>query len=164
MDIVRELQSAKGLFVDCPNCNEPIALSRAVVFDATRKLPPTAAAAFEARRATLREALAGVKRQREQLGDRVFKGAASGRVGKRLEMIGASLPGLPVSGRDCRALSDPIDYVAFEGASKGEINAVHFIEVKSEHARLNDLQRAIKVAVECGRVGLTVADHKLCLK
>jgi predicted Holliday junction resolvase-like endonuclease len=164
MDIVRELKAAKGLYVDCPNCQEPIPLSRATVFDATKKLPPEAAAALEASRAGLRAELDEVKRERLGLTSRTFKGAATGRIGKRLEMIGASLPGLPVAGRDCRALSDPIDYLAFEGASQGEVRAVRFIEVKSENARLSELQRAIKAAVDRGSVSLVVADHRLCLK
>jgi len=163
MDIVRELKTAKGLYVDCPDCQEPIALSRATVFDATKKLPSEAADALETERSALRTELGEVKRERLDLSSRAFKGAATGRVGKRLEMIGASLPGLPVKARDCRALSDPIDYLAFEGASQGEVHAVHFIEVKSANARLSELQRAIKSAVEGGAVSLVVADHRLCL-
>jgi predicted Holliday junction resolvase-like endonuclease len=78
-------------------------------------------------------------------------------------MVAASLPGLPVRARDCRALSDPIDYLAFEGAAGGAISAVHFIEVKSEKARLSGLQQAIKAAVDRGAVTLKVADHRLCV-
>jgi predicted Holliday junction resolvase-like endonuclease len=164
MDIVKELKSAKGLFVDCPECQEPFALNRALLFDATRALPEAARAVLGSQRTELREALDDVRTARRKLEDRVFKGSSSGRVGKRLEMIGASLPGLPVNARDCRALSDPIDYIAFEGASAGAVHAVHFIEVKSENAPLTDLQEAIKAAVETGAVSLVVADHRLCLK
>lgn len=164
MDIVRDLKAAKGLYVDCPGCGESISLSRATIFDATKKLPPQAAKALDEERTRLRAELHEVKRERLDLTSRTFRGAATGRIGKRLEMIGASLPGLPAMARDCRALSDPIDYLAFEGASRGEVSAVHFIEVKSENARLSELQRAIKTAVERSAVSLVVADHHLCLE
>lgn len=164
MNIVTELTAANGLFVDCPSCHQSIALRKASLFDATRKLPPAAAAALEARREDLAAALQEVRDERTTLSMRTFRGSSSGRVGKRLEMVAASLPGLPVSARDCRALSDPIDYLAFEGAASGAISAVHFIEVKSEKARLSDLQPAIKAAVDRGAVSLKVADHRLCIE
>jgi predicted Holliday junction resolvase-like endonuclease len=163
MDIVRDLKSAKGLYVDCPSCQEPIALKKALLFDATRSLPSQAAAALAAERNALRGQLDEVALDRQRLAGRVFRGASSGRIGKRLEMIGASLPGLPVAARDCRALSDPIDYVAFEGVSSDAIAAVHFVEVKSEKTPLSPIQQAIKSAVERGSVSLVIADHHLRL-
>jgi predicted Holliday junction resolvase-like endonuclease len=163
MEIVDELKIAHGLYIDCPSCGAAMALRNALIFDASKKLPPSAAAVIQDRRARLEEELFTVQRERKVLAARAFRGAASGRVGKRLEMLAASLPGLPVSAQDCRSLGDPIDYLAFEGASRGSIDAVRFIEVKSTKAALSPVQREIRGAIERGKVTLNVADHLLCL-
>jgi predicted Holliday junction resolvase-like endonuclease len=82
-------------------------------------------------------------------------------VGQTLEMLAASLPGLPVDARDCRVLLKPIDYIAFSGASAGRVSSIRFIEVKSGARRLSPLQRTVRQAIESGAVRLRIADHRI---
>jgi len=53
---------------------------------------------------------------------------------------------------DCRFLGDPIDLITFNGFSKGKIDSINFIEVKSGAARLNQHQKSIKDAIEDKKV------------
>ena len=76
---------------------------------------------------------------------------------KVVEKIGPSLPGFPLQPRDCRALFEPIDYVAFKGLSdRGVVDAVIFVDVKSGGAVLQPNQRKIKKAVLNHDVSLLV--------
>jgi predicted Holliday junction resolvase-like endonuclease len=61
-------------------------------------------------------------------------------------------------------LLKPLDYIAFVGASVGEVDAIRFIEVKTGHQRLSKVQRAIRTAVQNGAVKVRIANHRLCLK
>jgi predicted Holliday junction resolvase-like endonuclease len=105
-----------------------------------------------------------LRMQRAELHRRSFMSAASSGIGQTLEMVAASLPGLPTAGHDCRALLKPLDYLAFVGAAAGKVEAIRFIEVKTGRQRLSMLQRAIKAAVEAGAVKLRVADHQVKVK
>lgn len=54
---------------------------------------------------------------------------------------------------DCRALFEPIDYVAFAGLSRtGRVERLGFLDVKTGGAGLNRHQKAVKEAVEKGAV------------
>ncbi len=54
---------------------------------------------------------------------------------------------------DCRSLFEPIDYVAFDGmTTTGKVDQIAFIDVKTGASRLNSHQRAIRDAVQDGRV------------
>ena len=54
---------------------------------------------------------------------------------------------------DCRALSEPVDYLVFSGLAKqNQVEALFFVDVKSGNARLSSAQRSIKSAVESGAV------------
>src|SRR5207249_2394009 len=112
-------------------------------------------------RAELKGERENLRKARAQLSQRSFTGAATSAVGQRLEMLTASLPGLPVSAADCRTLLKPIDYLAFPGASTGQVDAIRFIEVKTGNNRLSKLQRAIRKTVEAGAVSLRVANHEI---
>jgi len=63
--------------------------------------------------------------------------------------------------QDCRVLLKPLDYLAFSGAAAGRVRAIRFIEVKSGEGNLSPVQRAIKTAVDGGKVSLRVANHRL---
>ena len=77
-------------------------------------------------------------------------------IGKVCERIAPSLPGFAFSARDCRALWEPIDYVAFPGLSTmGIVERIAFLEVKTGGSRLNGMQRAIAGAIQTGNVSLT---------
>lgn len=166
MDVLKELNNARGLYATCPNpiCGESFPVVTASLFDATRRLPPSAASLLQEQRAALATRRKDLRQARANLSRRAFTGAATSRIGKALEMVAASLPGLPVAARDCRALLNPIDYVAFSGASRGTITSVEFIEVKTGKSPLSGIQQAVKAAVGRGAVSLRVAEHQLCIK
>lgn len=52
----------------------------------------------------------------------------------------------------------PIDFLVFPGLSRGKVQAVRFVEMKTGSASLNQHQRMVEEAVESGRVEFRVAD------
>jgi len=83
-------------------------------------------------------------------GDAVRRSRAvlTGQIGEQL----APFPAFPCDPADARFLGKPVDFVAFPGASAGTVREVVFIEVKSGDARLSATERALKEAIEAGRV------------
>ena len=73
----------------------------------------------------------------------------TGQIGEQLAPF---FPDFPCDPADARFLGKPVDFVAFPGASDGSPREVVFIEVKSGDARLSGPERAIKAAIESGRV------------
>lgn len=161
MRTLKDLQRSRGLQVRCPTCAETFPAQHAQLFDATRALPNHALEYLAVQRAALTVGHRELRAQRAELKRRSFVGAQASGVGQMLEMVAASLPGLPVRAADCRALLKPIDYIAFEGAARGAVKSIRFIEVKTGRQRLSAVQRSIRTAVEGGRVRLRIADHSL---
>lgn len=73
----------------------------------------------------------------------------TGQIGEQLAPF---FPGFPCDPADARFLGKPIDFVAFPGASGGLPGEVLFIEVKTGDARLSGPERALREAIEAGRV------------
>ncbi len=73
----------------------------------------------------------------------------TGQIGEQLAPF---FPGFPCDPADARFLGKPIDFVAFPGASEGAPREVVFIEVKTGDAKLSAPERALREAVEAGRV------------
>lgn len=84
-------------------------------------------------------------------GDAVRRSRAvlTGQIG---EQLAPYFPAFPCDPADARFLGKPVDFIAFPGASAGLVQEVVFIEVKSGDARLSATERALKEAVEAGRV------------
>jgi len=164
METLDELQRAKGLYVRCPSCTEAFPVRKGRLFDATKALPEFAQIHLDRQRAAIAAEHARLREQRAKLQQRSFTSAATSGVGQTLEMMAASLPGLPTAPQDCRTLLKPLDYIAFVGASEGKVEAIRFMEVKTGRQRLSPMQRAIKATVEDGAVSMRVADHRLSTK
>lgn len=73
----------------------------------------------------------------------------TGQIGEQLAPF---LPGFPCDPADARFVGKPVDFVAFPGASDGSPREVLLIEVKTGDAKLSAPERAIRDAVESGRV------------
>ncbi len=130
-------------------------LRKARLFDATKPLPSYAQSYLKQANEGLEQERVDLARRRKLARENPRRTAEAVRIGKVVEKIGPSLPGFPLQSRDCRALFEPIDYVAFKGLSeRGVVDAVVFIDVKSGGAVLQPNQRRIKIAVEKGRVSL----------
>jgi len=75
-----------------------------------------------------------------------------GKVGEELAPL-VLFSSLNIEPKDLRHLGSPVDYVAFKGLSRGVVEEILFIEVKtSESSRLSDIEREVKRAIEEKRV------------
>lgn len=68
------------------------------------------------------------------------------------EQLAPYFPDFPCDPADARFLGKPVDFIAFSGASAGVLREVLFVEVKTGDARLSGPERALKEAVQAGRV------------
>ena len=103
-----------------------------------------------------RQSLADLKKDIADLQRKLTSGftekSVQVKLGKTVEKVVPALPGFPYARHDCRAIFDPIDYVAFVGLGEGTVRRVDFLDIKTGNARLSQVQRAIKDAVEDGKV------------
>jgi predicted Holliday junction resolvase-like endonuclease len=72
--------------------------------------------------------------------------------GKVSEQLAPYLPAFPFEPRDVRFLGSPIDFIVFDGAAKGCVEQIIFVEVKSGSAKMCARQRQIRDAIVEGRV------------
>ncbi len=72
--------------------------------------------------------------------------------GQFSEQLAPFLPGFPGDPTEVRFIGKPVDFVSFSGASRGAVEEVVFIEVKSGDSRLSQVERSLRDAVESGRV------------
>lgn len=68
--------------------------------------------------------------------------------GKVAETFAPFLYGFPFKPSECKFLGDPIDYVVFEGLDNRDIKGIHFLEVKSDSAKLSKHQKHIKELID----------------
>jgi predicted Holliday junction resolvase-like endonuclease len=105
---------------------------------------------------TLRHDLIDLQREVKQLHNRLTEGftkkSVDVKLGKTVEKIVTALPGFPLNRADCRAIFDPIDYLGFVGLSEGRVSRLEFIDIKTGNARLSNVQKSIRDAVEDGSV------------
>jgi predicted Holliday junction resolvase-like endonuclease len=86
------------------------------------------------------ERLDAVKRSRAVLG------------GQFSEQLSPYLPGFPGDPTEVRFVGKPVDFISFAGASRGSVDEVVFIEVKSGDSRQSAVERSLRNAIEQGRV------------
>ncbi|ACB39949.1 Holliday junction resolvase-like protein [Pyrobaculum neutrophilum] len=100
-----------------------------------------------------------VKRREEEIRrDAVERSASTilGRVGEQLAPL-YLFERYGIEPKDLRFIGSPVDYVAFRGLSRGQVEEVVFIEVKTgKTAALNDAERQVRRAVEAKRVRFEV--------
>lgn len=87
-----------------------------------------------------RERSDAIKRSRAVLG------------GQFSEQLAPFLPSFPGDPTECRFIGKPVDFVSFAGASRGSVEEVVFIEVKTGESRLSPVERSLKAAIERGAV------------
>jgi len=86
------------------------------------------------------ERIDAVKRSRAVLG------------GQFSEQLSPYLPLFPADPTEARFIGKPVDFIAFSGASRGTVDEVLFIEVKSGNAQLTSVERSLRNAIEKGKV------------
>ncbi len=72
--------------------------------------------------------------------------------GQFLEQVSPFLPGFPAEPTEVRFIGKPVDFIAFHGASAGNVERISFIEVKSGGSKLSAVERSLRNAVAEGRV------------
>jgi predicted Holliday junction resolvase-like endonuclease len=72
--------------------------------------------------------------------------------GLAAEQLAPYLPGFPFDPTELRFIGKPVDFIAFVGSSRGRIEEVAFVEVKSGGASLSPVERSLRDAVKEGRV------------
>lgn len=160
MGLLEELAKNRRLRITCPSCSESFPAKEAQLFDARRPLEGAALEKLKALQAELKEERAALKARQEKAPQKSRIAAETGNFGKIVEKIAPSLPGFALESADCRALFEPIDYIVFDGlAKRGAIDAVRFVDVKSEGARLTKRQKEIRATIEAGKVELIVEDE-----
>ena len=103
------------------------------------------------------EEIEKIKGKFEKKKEKITKGAPKKslevNVGNIVEKVAPALPGFPYGINDCRFMAEPIDYVIFNGiSSKGIIEELIFMDIKTGNSKLNKHQRLIKTAIEQGKV------------
>ena len=147
-----EQLKTSNLYAECPLCNEEFKLSNSILFDGTKSFPPKSLEIQKQLEESLRERLEGLKSKmkRATVGTQTTTRAVN--IGMNLEKILPTLKDFKWHLADCRFLSNPIDFIAFEGLCCGKINSIEFVEVKTGKAHLNEHQKCIKEAVDNKRV------------
>jgi predicted Holliday junction resolvase-like endonuclease len=123
-----------------------------VLFYTGEPTPDAARSAIEARRGALEEGRRELRefRARPARSERL---SIAVNLADVLERVVPTLDGFGLHHRDCRALSDPIDYIAFNGLTRfGRVDSLTFIDVKMGEARLNRHQQMIRDAVDAGDI------------
>lgn len=72
--------------------------------------------------------------------------------GQLSEQLAPFLPGFPGDPTEVRFIGKPVDFIYFCGASRGAIDEVVFIEVKTGESALSPVERSLKKAIEKGHV------------
>ena len=73
-------------------------------------------------------------------------------VGKVSEQLVPYLPGFGYNPKDARFLGSPVDFVVFDGLDAGALERVVFLEVQTGAAGLSARERAVRDAIQNGRI------------
>lgn len=98
------------------------------------------------------------RRSRDEAAKEAVKQSSAvlkGQIGERMAPFYAGFHYEPA---DARFLGSPIDYVVFDGLSKGEIKSVAFVEVKTGRASLTPFQRQVQDAIRSGKMEWRVVE------
>ena len=150
-DLISSIQNS-GLDADCPKCGKSSALSNWLVFDGLEPFPTDAKQKkqeMEKEYQLLREKL---KKKIKNLG--VSKQSAIGTgMGNITETVIPAMKKFGYSIEDCRFLAKPIDYIIFDGASKGKVEHITFMDIKTgTSAGLSKHQEKIRDAIKDSNV------------
>ena len=72
--------------------------------------------------------------------------------GQISEEMAPFLPEFPYDSSDARFLGSPVDFLIFRGMSKGQVEEIVVVDIKTGKSALNKVQKQIKECIEKGRV------------
>jgi len=148
---IKQLQADRRLIGECPHCGERYPLADWLLFYGD-SFPPEAEEVVERLYSLPETAKKQYLDLKQDLTVKTGERSLRVKIGNVLEQIGPALPSFPYAGNDCRSLFKPIDYVVFEGLTKREIEFIHFVDVKTGRARMNDHQKDVQRMIEKKRV------------
>ncbi len=77
--------------------------------------------------------------------------------GQLNEQIAPYLPHFPANANDAHFLGKPVDFICFSGLSESDdITEILFVEVKTGTSTLSNREKAVKAAIDQGRVRYVV--------
>ena len=72
--------------------------------------------------------------------------------GKFSEQLAPYLPDFPYSPTESRFIGSPIDLIVFRGLDNKEPEEVVFVEIKTGNAKLSDVEKKLKEAIESKKI------------
>jgi predicted Holliday junction resolvase-like endonuclease len=145
--IIQTLVSAR-FYADCPCCGETILLKDAGLFYLD-DFSPAAADIYSGLLDSLKERRKELLESRKGITQSSLVTTKAVNLGLILERVAPMMTGFGLDHNDCRALFDPIDYIAFEGLRvNGKVSRIVFLDIKTGSAKLSPRQKAIKELVE----------------
>lgn len=150
-DIIKTLK-AGNFYFECPSTNEEVAVKTLQLFD-NDNFTDEALEIYEQQLADIKATKERLKKIRDVGATKSEAGAHSINIGFILERLAPTMGSFRFNHNDCRSLFDPIDYVIFEGlATKGKVDKIFFIDIKTGNARLNRRQKEIKSVINSKKV------------
>ena len=150
-DLISTLENS-GLDAECPECGETFALSSWTIFDGLKPFPTDAEQKrleMEKEYQLLRE---GLEKKIKNIGRSKISAVGTG-TGNITETIIPAMKKFGYSIEDCRFLAKPIDYIIFDGTTKGKIDYITFMDIKTgTSATLSTHQKKIRDAVKGNNV------------
>jgi predicted Holliday junction resolvase-like endonuclease len=155
--LIAELQRNKRFMGTCPACAAEFRLADAMLFGVHDQPPEAVLSAITAVRDSIRERRRELAHAGECMTEHARATAQVVNLGKIVEKIVPSFASFGYAEGDCRALFEPIEYLVFSGLTRRrQVEAIHFVDVKSGSARLTTKQRSIKDVVDAGAVTFKV--------
>lgn len=136
----------------CPDCGGQFLLGDAGLFYLD-DFSSEAEKLYQQRIEELKEYEKKIRKMRKKIKQTSQIGAEATNIGFLLERLAPCMKAFPFQRNDCRSLFDPIDYIVFDGLSKGgPINKIVFMDIKTGRPRLTGSQPEIRNLVERKRV------------
>ena len=156
-DLIETLEKGR-FYAECPCCGEPMLLAEAGLFSLD-DFTPEALERYRQMLEDQKERRKALKDRKTEIPARSERGAESVNIGFILERIAPAMKTFSFDRNDCRSVFDPIDYVIFEGLSRGrKVDRIIFADIKTGKATLAKKQREIRGVVEKKRVEFDVYD------
>ena len=168
--IIEDMKAIPGLRLECPSCQKKFKFDSATIFDCRDGLPDEALHLFATIRANFIEQRIDISQKEVEIIERrkaleedlkkapkvTLAKTAGINFGQMVENVVPSFKAFPYNPKDCRQMFDPIDYVVFQGLSKGRVESITFADVKTGSSRLNTHQKDIKKIIEEGKISFSV--------
>lgn len=139
------IQTERNTYAQCPDCQAIHRLNEFKIFNGKR--PP------QDLLDQLREAEEEFEAKKKKIIQESIEKSKQVYIGKTLEHLAPTVATWGHKPRDCRFLSEPIDFIAFDGLfEKDEVSKITFIEAKTGNAKTSLREKSIKNAVEKGEV------------